>query len=417
MPGWIRVFVFAAGTKSAVLCLVWVLDLAFLDYDTSSLLRVHCSGAPFPLASSAYKVDRKESLLVWDTQHLVHIAKCGYQYEHQFAFYPMIPGLLSLARTPVGFEEWALSYGLFLSFCAGVLSVVVFHRLSTAVLQQPRLAALATILFVLQPATVFHTALYTESLFTLLHFCSLYSLYCCQNLLPATLFVGLSSAVRSNGVVNCGYLLHFCLVRYFESPHLDQGVMWLLKGALATAAGAAPSLLFQAYGYTTFCSNPAQNDTRPWCQSTLPTIYTFVQKTYWGLGFLNYWTLQQLPNFLLAAPMLALSACGCLMYVRHNLHLFMLGGLVAPRSRGGIRQVGFLGPSVCVFIYPWAFMTITAALYMHVQVVTRFVSSCPALHWYLADLWVRKQPRALWLYCFTYCLLGCLLFPNFYPWT
>ena len=49
---------------------------------------------------------------------------------------------------------------------------------------------------------------------------------------------------------------------------------------------------------------------------------------------------------------------------------------------------GFLGPRVAVFMYPWAFLALTALLAMHVQVATRFLSTCPPLYWYLAHLWL-----------------------------
>ncbi|KAJ4413580.1 ER membrane glycoprotein subunit of the GPI transamidase complex-like protein [Neurospora sp. IMI 360204] len=50
----------------------------------------------------------------------------------------------------------------------------------------------------------------------------------------------------------------------------------------------------------------AQEEAREWCGAVVPSIYTFVQKHYWNVGFLRYWTLPNIPLFLLAAPMLAI---------------------------------------------------------------------------------------------------------------
>ncbi|KAK3503404.1 GPI mannosyltransferase 2 [Neurospora crassa] len=50
----------------------------------------------------------------------------------------------------------------------------------------------------------------------------------------------------------------------------------------------------------------AQDEAREWCAAVVPSIYTFVQKHYWNVGFLRYWTLPNIPLFLLAAPMLAI---------------------------------------------------------------------------------------------------------------
>ena len=43
---------------------------------------------------------------------------------------------------------------------------------------------------------------------------------------------------------------------------------------------------------------------RPWCGSKGGSLYTFVQKEYWNQGLFNYWTLAQIPNFILATPIL-----------------------------------------------------------------------------------------------------------------
>lgn len=70
-------------------------------------------------------------------------------------------------------------------------------------------------------------------------------------------------------------------------------------------------------------------------------------------------------------------------------------------------------------MYHWALMTAVALLAMHVNVATRFLSACPPLHWHAAEVLARRgaASRLLWLWCLAYLALGCLLFPNFYPWT
>lgn len=69
--------------------------------------------------------------------------------------------------------------------------------------------------------------------------------------------------------------------------------------------------------------------------------------------------------------------------------------------------------------YHWALMTAVALLAMHVNVATRFLSACPPLYWAAGAVAARggAPARLLWLWCFVYTALGCLLFPNFYPWT
>jgi phosphatidylinositol glycan class V len=44
--------------------------------------------------------------------------------------------------------------------------------------------------------------------------------------------------------------------------------------------------------------------------------YGYVQQHYWGNGFLRYYQVKQFPNFLLAAPMLMLSAFSAYTFAR-----------------------------------------------------------------------------------------------------
>lgn len=76
-------------------------------------------------------------------------------------------------------------------------------------------------------------------------------------------------------------------------------------------------------------------------------------------------------------------------------------------------------PALAPYIYHWALMTAVAATAMHVNVATRFLSSCPPLYWYAAA-WIKQGRRpalVLWGWALAFTVLGTLLLPNFYPWT
>eukprot|EP00958_Prasinococcus_capsulatus_P021484 scaffold2911_cov414-Prasinococcus_capsulatus_cf.AAC.28 len=94
----------AGGARIAVLCLMVWSDWLHRDYDSSS-----ASLAPLPCLQASLGENRPvepplwprvargvRSLCTWDCVHFVDIAQCGYQYEHQHAFYPLLP----LVRSP-----------------------------------------------------------------------------------------------------------------------------------------------------------------------------------------------------------------------------------------------------------------------------------------------------------------------------
>jgi phosphatidylinositol glycan class V len=67
-------------------------------------------------------------------------------------------------------------------------------------------------------------------------------------------------------------------------------------------------------------------------------------------------------------------------------------------------------------------MGAVAALVMHVNVATRFLSSSPLLYWFTATYISREgagrwRAAWVWLWALAFTALGSVMFPNFYPWT
>jgi Mannosyltransferase (PIG-V) len=86
-----------------------------------------------------------------------------------------------------------------------------FCRLTRKLYMDDQLAALSAILFSCNPASVFYSAVYSESIFALLLFSAL-SILAQWPLLAAALF-GLSTAARSNGIVSGIFVGHDGLQR------------------------------------------------------------------------------------------------------------------------------------------------------------------------------------------------------------
>lgn len=81
---------------------------------------------------------------------------------------------------------------------------------------------------------------------------------------------------------------------------------------------------------------------------------------------------------------------------------------------------GYYSTETAVFVIHWLLLTLVCLAVMHIQVATRFLSSCAPLYWFAALL-IRHRSGwlgwLLWLYCFTFMGLGAVYFTNFYPWT
>lgn len=109
---------------------------------------------------------------------------------------------------------------------------------------------------------------------------------------------------------------------------------------------------------------------RPWClpgpMAPFSNAYSFVQGHYWGVGFLKYYKPQQIPNFLLALPILALSIIDGAAYI----------------SSTAAKRKQKLGEKSCPHVCHTLFLGVFALLFVHVQISTRLIStSSPAIFW------------------------------------
>lgn len=283
--------------------------------------------------------------------------------------------------------------GVLLQWLCFQLAVLFFFRL-TSLHFNAYLSRTAAVLFIFNPAAIFFTSLYTESLFALCTFAGLYYLSTASPRTGVAL-LALSTLCRANGVINLGFIW-FPFVHSlpgirnwfpaFGSRLVRLSLPWLL---FYSALLVCPFLAFQLYGYSQYCPG------EPWCERTVPLLYSHVQATYWNQGFMNYYQSKQLPNFLLATPVTLLSLYGI--------------GLTLKRPQG-----------VAVYAIHCLALLLFGLTSMHVQVLTRFLcATSPILFWWAAEMVsVPGRPRGLILTFFgVYWVVGTVLHSTFYPWT
>ncbi|KAL4657497.1 GPI mannosyltransferase 2-like [Arapaima gigas] len=376
----------------------------------------------------------------WDAEHYLFIAEHGYLYEHNFAFFPLFPLCLRAVSGSLlwPLAGWLSGHGRLLVAVAllnsifTVLATAALYGLSCRVLQERRLALLSSLLFCLTPANVFLAAGYSESLFAVLVFGGLWLLEG-SRLLAAGVVLGLATAARANGLVNAGFLLYLPLQRALANAfaisrgaggparshhYFSLTLSCLLTATFGTTCIVLPFAAFQYYGYRTFCTPSLQlNQVSPafldlaqtkgyrvpdagaplpiWCSSHLPLLYSYIQDVYWDVGFLRYFQLKQMPNFLLALPVVVLAAAATWSYVSANWTLCLRLGLWVGelKKQADTPTPGFHNPRVFVYLVHFTFLLGFSVFCMHVQVATRFLaSSSPVLYWFSAHLLLHYEP-------------------------
>ncbi|CAN8200439.1 unnamed protein product [Coccothraustes coccothraustes] len=374
----------------------------------------------------------------WDAEHFLFIAERGYLLEHNCAFLPLFPLALRLLAAllpcpvPLQPRSRLLLAAALLNAALAAPAAAALLALGRAVLRRPRQAFLAALLFSLSPAGVFMAAAYSESAFAALAFSAMWQLQRGRGRLGGLLFA-LAAGARANGLLNAGFVLYARGRRFAEQlqgtaaaprelPALCRRLLGLVSSsALMCAAIFLPFAAFQYYAYVRFCEpgaglaqsvpEPLLRLARdkgyrvagvgepkpPWCSWRFPLVYSYIQDTYWNVGFLRYFELRQIPNFLLALPVTLLCSWAAWTYVSTNpRHCLTLG---LERSKGeerGKARDGFCGPAVFVYVVHSTALLVFGFFCMHVQVLTRFLgSSSPILYWFSAHLLLEHEPL-LW---------------------
>lgn len=400
---------FAISSRVVILFLQLLFNSAVPDHDAGVFVKPRDTNRTESNADAAVSFVFG-GLTRWDGQYFLHIAEYGYTYENTLAFFPLFPLLLRQLSYFVIFLIDDV-FGGFL-FCRGFISIhttlilvsvvlnnvlfvktsIVLYKLSDIVLKSEKLAYASAILFCINPASIFFSAVYSESLYCFLTFYTLLKIKQ-KNSVVNNLLVGISGVARSNGVLNIGFIAY----HYIElRTHGNLSFFFNIISSMGIFLSLLPFLTYQFYCYMKFCAPNTVSlppfiftyglennfvfpgSIPPWCKRTVPFAYSYVQEHYWNVGFLKYYHWKQIPNFLLATPIVCIIFDGLYKFVKHYKTLVLYLGFV--------RGSGFELPlSIFVYVAHCLALTVFSLLMIHVQVTTRLLaSSSPVLYWFCA---------------------------------
>lgn len=386
----------------------------------------------------------------WDGEYFLHIANYLYTYENTLAFYPLYPMMvryLAMAgqrlNVPLSLQSLTLLVAVTFNVWLFCEAANLLYQLTQRVFNDLNKSWNAALVFCFNPASIFFSAAYSESLFA---YASFFLMLQCvrtkQHFNYVRIFVSLTACImcRSNGLITIGFPLYFFARHIILTKNMNR-CQQIFKMTLSILAPLVLLHAYYFYIYRLYCLPSIQvhhpkhvkdyasernyllagqgPDGSPWCQYTLPFPYNYVQSNYWDVGFLRYYEWKQLPNFLLALPMLLFMHCHCCGY------LWSFTTRMFPQAVGGWREL-LKTHKALPFVLHGTFLTLVCALFVHIQVSTRLLASAtPIFYWFAADhmpktlaqLTFRTKAGALFLWCTMYCACGTVLFCNNYPWT
>lgn len=292
--------------------------------------------------------------------------------------------------------------GICISHISHLLAVLSFYALTLEIIPAPghrkrAIAFTAAALHIVSPAGIFLSAPYGESTFAFLTFagtlCYVHAAKCSRShalqhqsdtnrwIVRAGFLFGLAVMIRSNGLLS-GIPFAWDVV-FAPRPRQNREArqksrMQLIATVAAGSLVAWDFVLPQIVAFTQYCQ---KGNARPWCTRFPPSIYSWVQEHYWEVGLFKYWTLNNVPLFLLAAPMLFLLLWSGNIAFRKADVLATLAQSGTEKKEVTVEETKAFTSTLPRLALPQLVLVVMAATSFHVQIVNR-VSSGYAV-WYI----------------------------------
>ena len=114
-----------------------------------------------------------------------------------------------------------------------------------------------------------------------------------------------------------------------------------------------------------------------------------------GVGFLNYWTVSNVPLFILATPMLSILVCSSIWALQHGSSPEMSADKKKEESAEINLPLRIHQAIALRLAIPQIILAILALTIYHVQIITRLSSGYPVWYWWLASLILENRDFSL----------------------
>ena len=292
--------------------------------------------------------------------------------EQAHAFFPLFPltirylasiFLLAVPREylPPTYEGVLALAAIILNLICFVLAALALHDLTYSVAtmygakkgittttdHSHTLAMTAALVFAINPGSVFFATAYSESMFAMFTFSghalaarSMTNTNQGGNvsktvLLLLAVFTWMAASyTRSNGTVNAAWLLLLGIAKAFygcsrTSPvsvsKIFQSLWIFIYHVILAAFVVFPVKYHDFTGYDRHCKEQEGQIRPSWCidgdhSTGTFSLYAYTQRTHWNVGFLRYYQWKQVPNFLLATPILVLGFAAAYKWIEGSVH-------------------------------------------------------------------------------------------------
>ncbi len=422
-PWWLATLRTALVSRALWLLYCVCVDWAFADHAAKGVTE-------FELASSlSFSLS---TFTKWDSAHFLNLAARGYKHEMEAVFFPLYPTIVGklakytqeLISHRVLFANTLVATSLLVNGIYYCLSCLLLWLLleKWRVSLKWRKKCVVAVYIIFNPMAAFATTCYSESQYSFFAWLGMYLLEVSNPWggCGAIIAFFMASWTRSNGILNTIFGISTFLKGYRR-----RSVRLLAVGAGVCLASALPLVLNDLANFRCFCAPASAGGSMIYAEicgslrecSDMPDrplwaplmseyvahvtangglYYSHLQKKFWNVGLLSSFTLKQLPNIMLATPIVLIAGN-------------TLSSCTSSKLRGA----------------PWWHLLANLLLGLtvaHVQITTRLLlAACPLMYFGIVDLIIAQEEKSTrpWVLVFVvlFSVGGAALHCNFFPWT
>ncbi|ODV95554.1 hypothetical protein PACTADRAFT_25288, partial [Pachysolen tannophilus NRRL Y-2460] len=328
------------------------------------------------------------NLIKWDNIYFTKLFNFDKEkdiiFEHEYVFGPLWWRLINFLKIKSFYKNFIIAL-MITNLCHFSSSIILyeltftcFKSLNPLQKRVKNLSLISSLFFIISPAGIFLTTTYSESFCSLLSFTSLYlreislkynfdKSYEIKKIFPYFLsgtFASIAVLTRSNTLL-LGILYLFDLINnFFYYKNLNNARWSLLTGFQVFISFSALNVI----PYFQFCPERTL-----WCANKIPSLLLFAQSNYWNTGFLKYWTLNNIPNFLFCLPTIIV-IINSLFYFTYKYPCLIKIKVILIIS------------TIYLFLN---------LFFWHVQIINRISTFLPISYWYMADLFITENTNKL----------------------
>lgn len=396
-----------------------------IQFDTSTILFLR--KVTFAKDPSLYKMGNKclwNKLLSWDSiffikgivSELIKYPEFDFELMFSRLWVQLIRFLLNVINTPITTKNFyfILKFAVFVENILHFLSVIIIYHLTILIYSEKttvntyttvyakKVAILSAILFIFTSGSGFFISIYSEPLSFFLIFLGLWfrekSIVRNENVSNQNIMkfrIGLYSSIYYLGTIPLftlaalnrpicvllgliyiydllSILQYFVMKKRF-SEDLSTIIRQIVALPLLSGTIMLLTVVYNWYyiPFKNFCPFGGE-----WCNEqilksvpfiTKQSFYSFIQTKYWNIGFLKYWTLNNIPNFIIAIPQFII--------LLKSIHHFIINLHNSPNRCNTIIPLVAI---TIIFLFIILFLA-------HVQIINRVSSFIPLHLWYISE--------------------------------